>query len=175
MKSIDNNTGRPDLRSGLLCLALLLLAPAPPALAKTLDFQQPVNIKADRSEFNEKEGVQSLSGNVVITQGTIQIKADKIIVKLKDNKLDTIEGSGKPIYFQQESDAGELVTGESENILYEAANGRLTLSGSATLSEPRQNLRSDRIVFDSITQTVVAEGGKTGRVSITIQPPEVKK
>jgi len=144
----------------------------PQLLAKTTDFEQPIDVKADRSEYNEKAGVQSLTGNVEITQGTILIRADDIQVQLKDNKLSTIEGEGSPIYFQQENDQGELIVGECQHILYDAKNGRLILSGSATLSEPKQNLRSDRIVFDSISQTVIAEGGKSGRVNITIQPPD---
>lgn len=157
----------------LLLLALPLLTK--PANAKTSDFEQPIDVKADRSEFNDLEGVQTLSGNVVITQGTMVINASSITVKLKDNKLSTIEGDGSPIKFQQENDEGELVTGECQHIVYDAVDGRLILSGAATLSEPKQNLRSDRIVFDSISQTVVAEGGETGRVSITIQPPEPKQ
>lgn len=166
MKSIAN-----ILRFTLLALPLL----SSMATAKTTDFEQPIDVKADRSEFNDKEGIQTLSGNVVITQGSMVIEASSIMVKLKNNKLSSIDGKGSPIKFQQENDDGELVTGECQHIVYNAEDGQLTLSGSATLSEPKQNLRSDRIVFDSISQTVVAEGGETGRVIVTIQPPEIKK
>ncbi len=142
------------------------------AIARTSDFSQAIDIQADRSEFNEKAGTQTLSGNVVISQGTMSIKAQSIEVTLKDNKLSLIEGTGSPISFEQENDQGELVRGQCDNIVYDAKNGQLTLIGNATLSEPKQNLSSDRIVFDSIKQTVVATGGQTGRVSITIQPPD---
>ena len=86
-----------------------------------------------------------------------------------------IEGKGSPIIFQQENDLGELVEGRCQRIRYDAVKGVLTLSGSATLTEPKQRLRSEKIVFNSITQTVVAEGGKSGQVSITIQPPTQNK
>lgn len=171
MKSIANISRLMLLTLSLFTLSVFSLA----AVAKTSDFEQPIDVKADRSEFNDKEGIQTLSGNVVITQGSMVIKASSITVKLKNNKLSSIEGDGSPIQFQQENDDGELVSGECQHIVYDAENGLLTLSGSATLSEPKQNLRSDRIVFNSISQTVVAEGGETGRVSITIQPPEIKK
>ncbi|MBX2825351.1 MAG: lipopolysaccharide transport periplasmic protein LptA [Gammaproteobacteria bacterium] len=172
MKSIARQLST-SLASALVLFGVLLVQGG--VQAKTSDFEQAIDVKADRSEFNEKAGVQILSGNVEITQGTMLIKADSIEVTLKDNKLSTIEGQGSPIRFQQENDEGELIVGECQTILYEAENGRLTLKGSATLSEPKQNLRSDRIVFDSISQTVIAEGGKTGRVSITIQPPDQKQ
>lgn len=142
------------------------------ASARNTDFEQPIDVKADRSEYDEKAGVQRLIGNVRITQGTMRITADHITVTLKDNKLSIIEGKGSPIEFQQENEVGEMVTGRCRTIVYDAANGRLILSGNATLSEPKQNLRSDKIVFDSRTQTVVAEGGESGQVNITIQPPE---
>ena len=165
------------LHARVLCLlaGVMLCSVTAAVNARTSDFEQPIDVKADRSEFDEKAGVQSLIGNVRITQGTMQISADRITIALKDNKLSTINGEGSPIRFQQENDAGELVTGECDRITYDAVNGRLTLEGNATLSEPKQNLRSERIVFDSITQTVVAEGGDSGQVSITIQPPEQNK
>jgi len=173
MKSV-NNTRRAVVTSvaGLL-FGLVLSATVQ---AKTADFKQPIDIKADRSEYNEKEGHQSLSGNVLITQGTMKIRADSIIVRLdSQNRLSVIEGEGSPIIFQQQNDLGELVEGKCRRIRYDAVKGRLTLSGSATLSEPKQQLRSEKIVFNSITQTVVAEGGKSGQVSITLQPPSQNK
>ncbi len=169
MKLIMQNSRKHII--ALLTLVFMIMGSST-ALAKSSDFSQAIDVQADRSEFNEKAGTQTLSGNVVITQGTMSIKAESIEVLLKDNKLSQIEGKGTPIVFEQENDQGELVRGECDNIIYDAKNGRLTLIGNATLSEPKQNLRSDRIVFDSINQTVVATGGQTGRVSITIQPPD---
>ena len=83
-----------------------------------------------------------------------------------------LNGTGNPIRFQQETEAGETMNGEAESIIYDALAGTLTLKGAAKLSQPRQNLVSDLIVFDARTQKVNAEGGgKTGRVSIKILPP----
>lgn len=161
------------LRWLLLFLATSFLCPNN-LFARTDDFSKPIDVKADRSEFDEKAGVQSLIGNVLITQGSMKISAERITVTLEDNKLSVIKGEGSPIKFSQENDAGELVEGECQNITYDAVNGRLTLIGNATLTEPKQRLRSEKIVFDSLTQTVVAEGGRSGQVNITIQPPDQK-
>lgn len=163
-----------SVRQLIFALSFSLVA-ANPVFAKTADFAQPIDVKADRSEYDEKAGIQSLIGNVRITQGTMLILADQIKVELKDNKLSVIVGDGSPIEFSQENDAGEIVTGRCDSITYDAANGRLTLKGNATLTEPKQSLSSEQIIFDSITQTVVAEGGSSGQVSITLQPPEQKK
>jgi len=144
------------------------------AYARKSDFTQPIDVSADRSEYDERAGVQTLIGNVEIKQGTMTIKADKIAIKLTNNQLSRIEGSGSPIEFQQENEAGELVTGTANAIDYDALNGSLILTGNATLSQPRQRLQSERIVFNSTEQKVSAEGGDKGRVSIRIQPPASK-
>jgi lipopolysaccharide export system protein LptA len=163
-----NETTMPRLTALLVLFALFA---TPPAAAKKSDFKQPVDVQADRSEYDEQQGVQTLIGNVEITQGTMKILADRIAIHLRDNKLSSIEGVGSPIHFEQQNEAGELITGEAREINYDAVRGSLVLAGNATLSQPRQELVSERIVFDSRTQKVIAEGGDNGRVSIRIQPP----
>jgi len=158
---------------GLVCLGLVACYfAATPLYAKTGDRNQRIDIKADKTEYLSKTGVQRLSGNVEITQGTMSIKANEISVYLKDNRLARIEGSGAPIRFEQENDAGEPVVGEANSIDYNAIGGTLVLTGNARLTQPRQELNSGRIVFDLNQQTVKADGGNSGRVSISIQPPK---
>lgn len=156
---------------GVSLLSTLIVV-SPSLNARESDLTQPIDVRADRSEFDEKAGTQTLKGNVEISQGTLKINAEQIAIALKDNALHTISGTGTPIRFQQENEAGELMRGEAGKILYDAIAGTLTLEGSATLSQPRQNLVSERIVFDARTQKVKAEGGgDTGRVNIQILPP----
>lgn len=156
---------------GVSLLSTLIVV-SPSLHARESDLTQPIDVRADRSEFDEKAGTQTLQGNVEISQGTLKINAEQIAIALKDNALHTISGTGTPIRFQQENEAGELMRGEAGKILYDAIAGTLTLEGSATLSQPRQNLVSERIVFDARTQKVKAEGGgDTGRVNIQILPP----
>lgn len=142
------------------------------AHSRESDLTQPIDVQADKSEFDEKAGTQTLSGNVEIVQGTMRISADNISIALKNNALHTISGTGSPIKFQQDTEAGETLKGEAESIVYDAIAGTLILKGAAKLSQPRQNLVSNIIEFDARTQKVKAEGGgKTGRVSIQILPP----
>ena len=102
----------------------------------------------------------------------MRIMADSISITLQDNALSSISGSGSPIRFEQENEAGELMRGQARRIVYDSIEGTLTLQGSATLSQPRQELVSERITFNVMTQKVSAEGSpEAGRVSIQIQPP----
>lgn len=160
----------------LLITLIAIVAAAGPAYSRNSDLTQAIDVRADKSEFDEKAGLQTLSGNVEITQGTMKITADSVAITLKNNALSKIVGKGSPIRFQQENEAGELMQGEARSIVYDAANGTLILQGSATLRQPRQNLVSEQITFDTRTQKVSAEGGgESGRVSIQIQPPNANR
>lgn len=151
------------------CLAL----PASSLMARESDLEQPIDVSADRSEYDDKAGTQKLIGNVEIRQGTMRITADSIAITLKNNALARIDGKGSPIQFEQENEAGELMKGEAEEINYNAVEGTLVLSGEATLSQPKRNLKSERIEFNVRTQKVSAEGSKdTGRVTIRIEAPK---
>lgn len=142
------------------------------AMARQSDLEQPIDIRADKSEFDEIAGTQTLTGNVEITQGSMRITADRIAIALKNNALSTITGTGSPIHFEQQNEAGELMSGEAQRISYDALAGTLILEGKATLSQPKQELVSERITFNARSQKVSAEGGPSaGRVSIQIQPP----
>ena len=140
--------------------------------AKDGDEKQPIDVNADRSEYDDKAGIQRLIGNVEIVQGSLKIKAEEIAIHLKNKRLARIEGSGNPIRFEQLNNADEPIVGEATAIDYNAIDGTLILTGAARLQQPRQELNSNRIVFNSRAQTVKAEGGEEGRVSIRIQPPQ---
>ena len=170
--------GPPGDLIGRICRRLLAVAAAwllmtgQVTLARDGDLSQPVDVRADTSEYDEQNATQSLSGNVEISQGSLRIEADRIDVFLEDNQLARIAGSGKPIRFEQENNAGELVKGTARTIDYDATSGVLELSGGATLQQPRQTLKSERIVFDARRQTVSAQGNASGeRVNIRIEPP----
>jgi len=160
-----------SLLAGVLLFTLCALL-WQPAFARESDLDQPIDVRADKSEFDEKAGTQTLTGNVEISQGTMRIAADRIAIELKNNALSSISGTGSPIRFEQQNEAGELMSGEAQKIIYDALAGTLILEGNATLSQPRQELVSERITFNARTQKVSAEGGpQEGRVSIQIQPP----
>lgn len=156
-----------------LAVMTCLVLPASSVMARESDLEQPIDVSADRSEYDDKAGTQKLIGNVEIRQGTMRITADSIAITLENNALARIDGKGSPIRFEQENEAGELMKGEAGEINYNAIEGTLVLSGEATLSQPKRNLKSERIEFNVRTQKVSAEGSKdTGRVTIRIEAPK---
>lgn len=162
-----------SMRRSLSLLLIISCLCSATADAKSGDETQPIDVSADRSEYDDKARVQRLIGNVEIVQGTMKISAEEIAIYLNDaNELARIEGNGTPIRFEQLNDLNETIVGTANGIDYNALDGTLILSGNASLKQPRQELNSNQIVFNSRAQTVKADGGDNGRVSIRIQPPE---
>lgn len=165
--------------AALLCVARKSLPIA--ALAITLAFsniasanpddrKKAINVKADNSEYDERAGTQTLSGNVEITQGSMSIKADSITIELKNDALFRITGIGNPIRFQQMTQANELMRGQSNQISYNTQTSEITFKGEAEFERPGQKFSGNTIEYNMEALTFKAAGNNKGRVSITLQP-----
>lgn len=154
----------------LFALLLAVLLPGAQALAATSDRQQPIEVQADRSHFDQQSGRQVHTGDVVITQGSMRIQADEIIIYLQQGGLSRIDAKGAPVVFRQLDDAGQEITANSSNMRYESTNGLLLLTGQAKLSQPGRELSGDRIEYNVADQSVSADGAEGERVRILIQP-----
>jgi len=169
---------QPAAAAAPLALAALLslvawLAPGTAAAAEA-DRSQPIEVRADRSHFDELQGRQTHTGDVVITQGSLRIEADEIVIKLAEGVLRSIDASGAPTTFRQLDDLGREVRARSRQMHYAAADGLLLLTGVARLSQPGRELSGERIEYHVDAQTVSADGGDEEdgeRVRIVIQPP----
>ena len=65
----------------------------------------------------------TFTGNVIVTQGTIKINADKVVVTRpggEDGK-EVIDGYGNPATFYQMQDNGKPVKGHASQMHYELA------------------------------------------------------
>jgi lipopolysaccharide export system protein LptA len=89
----------------LVAVAAVALACASSAFAEKADKAKNINFTADQpAEVDFEKRVGTLKGNVVITQGTLTIKADRIDFKQNaDNSL-SATAYGNPIAFKQKKD-----------------------------------------------------------------------
>ena len=118
----------------ILCGSVLLLNTAH---ALPSDQNQPVSLEADRATYNERTGITTYTGNVLITQGTIKIEADSIVVNLTSNRgIKDATAQGRPARFQQQisNDKG-IARGEGQRVVYDAQAGIVTLTGNALLTQ----------------------------------------
>ena len=89
------------------------------AFALPSDRNQPITLLADRATFNERTGVTTYSGNVIIEQGTMKLQANSIVANLNNKRqISLITATGSPTQFQQKVDASKALTkGQAQKIV----------------------------------------------------------
>ena len=146
------------------------------------DRNQPISMVADKATYNEKTGVTTYSGNVVIEQGTMKLQASSIVAQLNSNKqISTITATGSPAKFQQQVNANqEMARGEAQRIVYSAETGILNLVGNAYLYQNGASIRSNTLKYSMNKGDIEASGSSNttgsskGRVQIIIPPSSSK-
>src|SRR3982751_159877 len=64
-----------------LIVLLLCILVAPMAYAERADRDKPVNLEADQVTVDDNKQVATFIGNVVLTQGTLVIRGDRMVVQ----------------------------------------------------------------------------------------------
>jgi lipopolysaccharide export system protein LptA len=162
------------MRRAAADLPLLLLAPAllfaGGAVAKSTDRNQPMDIDAAHADaVLTDDGDAQLSGDVVITQGSLKVQADKAVVTRKAGEIDEIVLTGAPAVLSQTNDNGEKMTARAARIVYTITTDLIVMTGGVVVNQPRGNLRGEMIKYD-LTTGRLDGGGGGGRVQMRIMP-----
>jgi lipopolysaccharide export system protein LptA len=145
---------------GVIAAALAMsLAAGGPALAEKNDRDKPINYSADTGDVNIQTKAGTLVGNVVITQGTLTIRADKVTFKQNaDNSL-SATAFGNPVSFRQKRDGvDEYYEGFAQRGEYDGTKNLLQLFDHALLRRGGDEIRSNYISYDTATELFKAEG-----------------
>jgi len=161
----------------LLLIVLMSLA-APLSHALQSDANQPIKIESDKAERNDKKGTTVYEGSVVIRQGTIKIRADKVIVYSERNKVDRIVCIGKPAHYQQQPKPEDgLVLASGDTIEYHLAADRIDLLKNASLEQNGTTITGEKIHYDLKAEVVKASSGDNPkqRIQMVIPPSNQKE
>src|SRR5512139_2977318 len=113
-----------------LCAALL----ASPAHAEKADRDKPVNLEADSVTLDDIRKISVYEGNVVLSQGTLMLRADRVQVTQNAGGLDKVTATGRPVAFRQKIDGrDEFIEGFANRIEYDSGKSQLELIGEAQL------------------------------------------
>ena len=154
-----------------LAIALTMGAAALPALAEKADRGKPMEVVSDGQQsasVDLKSKLTVISGNVVITQGTMQIKADR--VEVRENppgryQAHAFGSAERPATFRQKRDrVDEVVEAEGERVEYDGAIEKVRFIGNAKMrlvrpSGPPDEANAAVITYDQRSDTIVFEGG----------------
>jgi lipopolysaccharide export system protein LptA len=151
------------------------------AAAEKGDRDKPINYSADSGDVNYQTKVGALRGNVVITQGTMTIHADRIDFKQNADNSVSATAYGNPVTFRQKADGkDEYFEGYAQRAEYDGTKELLELHDRALLRRGQDEIRSNYISYNAATEQFKAEGrtpskggpdeGLGARVRGVIQP-----
>ncbi|WP_372863460.1 lipopolysaccharide transport periplasmic protein LptA [Spongiibacter sp.] len=158
-----------------LSVALLVLASiASAAQALPEDRRQAINLSSDKATYENNRGIYT--GNVSMSQGSLKIRADKLIIVESDRKVQTVIAHGSPAHFEQQPRADEgVVVASARLIEYSLEAEEILLQKDATIRHQGSKISGDRIIYSGRKQMVIADGGSRsldGRVQMTLQPQQ---
>ncbi|GIX31871.1 MAG: lipopolysaccharide export system protein LptA [Porticoccaceae bacterium] len=160
-------------RRALLLLALLAAAGRPAALPE--DRQAPIQIEAREAIREEALERTVYTGDVVITQGSIRIEAERVEVHTRGRRVVAIVCTGSPASYRQIPEPGAApVVARARTIRYDLEAQRIVLEGDALLEQDGATLSGARITYDLRERVIRARGGEeSGRERIRmVIPPE---
>lgn len=155
-------------------LGIIALSVPYSALALSTDHNQPINIQSDTAMIDDNNGLAIYTGHVVVTQGSIQIDAEKVTINYtKKQDLEKVVAEGKPAKFKQTPDGGKPdLHAKSGRMEYFADKDTLHLLQDAEVRQAQDSFAAQRIMYDTKSGVIQADKGtsKEGRISVVIQP-----
>lgn len=145
------------------------------SLALSADTQQPVHIAADSATLNDQTGVGVYRGNVRITQGSMELNADRVELIAPAHVLKKVIAEGNPGTFRQRTEDNQALNAQAQYMEYDLEANTLLLKGSAKLHEGVNTFASERIEYHLTREVLNAGGPQTpGRVEMTLMPERAK-
>jgi lipopolysaccharide export system protein LptA len=170
----------------LMTLAAAAMLGSAPVRAERSDRNQPMVIEADRpGTVDLQRQVVVFNGNVVISQGTMVLRAEHVEMRETPDgyrAATAIGGAGKPASYRQKRDGvDETVEGVADRIEYDSRAETLRFVGNGAVRRLRGATVADEItgaliVWDAGSEVFSVQGGATspanpsGRVRAVISP-----
>lgn len=156
--------------SNALLLAAALAAVSGIAFARSSDRNQQMDITSNSSNCQLGDNMScTLSGNIVITQGTLKINAAQGQMMQSGGRPSRAKLSGG-VTMSQTLDDGTPVSTKSAAVDYDFNTEVIILTGGVVITQPRGNLRGERVVYNMRNGQVQSGGQGSGRVHMTLQP-----
>lgn len=164
-------------RSQTYLLAALALLFSCAAFAESADRDKPIDLEADNVIVNDAKKTSTYTGNVILTQGTLIIHADKLVVREDANGFQHSTSYGNPTTFRQKMEGkDEYMQGSAQRIEYDGRMDKVQLYTKAWVKRGEDIVNGDYIMYDAGAEYAEVIGGTQstsapkGRVRAVIQP-----
>lgn len=148
------------------------------ALALPNDRDQPIRIQADNAQLDDKKGIATYTGDVIITQGSMMIKGNTVtITRSASGDIDVVTSVGNLAYFEQQQSAAksDKMQGYAVQIQYQALKDLVVLTDRAKVINEGNTTEGEKIVYNTKSQVATAGRGSNitaprPRIDMVIQP-----
>lgn len=176
-----NHLVRPTfIQASLICTSFLIfLVFQSNAFAEAADRDKPIELEADTVTVNDAKKISTYAGNVILTQGTLMIKADKLVVREDQEGFQHSTSTGNPTTFKQKREGvNEYMEGSAQRIEYDGRMDKVQLYTRAWVKRGEDIVHGDYISYDANAEYAEVIGGtktengvtSNGRVKAIIQP-----
>jgi lipopolysaccharide export system protein LptA len=159
----------------LLSLSMLALV----AWAEKADRDKPTQIEANRMSADDVRRMTIFEGNVVLTKGTVAVRAERIVVRQDAEGFQMTTATGSPVRFKQRMDPkegekeGRWMDGEALRIEIDERKQTIELFDNARVNRGGDEVAGNYIFVDQRSDffsVTAGKGSQPGRVRATIQP-----
>ena len=147
----------------IFCAWLMLAAPALAQQGVKLDSSQPIEVVSDTLEVLQEQQKAIFSGNVVATQGNINMRAATMVVFYRDTGTGNAGATGEGIYrIEAEQNvffASPLETAQGDRAIYDVDGATVHLYGNVLLTREGNVLKGTQMDYNLNTGRSVLVGG----------------
>ncbi len=138
------------------------------------DSQQPIHIQADDAQLDDKQGIATYTGSVIITQGSMKVTGNTVtLTRTPAGDIDVVTSVGNLAYFEQLQKVGDPtpVKGYGKTIQYNAQQNRIVLIDQARVINDGNTTDGEKIVYDTVKQ--IAQAGRATGSKISTPKPRI--
>ena len=159
----------------LLCLMLA----CNPSYAERADRDKPVHLEADQVSIDDAKQISTFEGKVFLSQGTMSIRGDKLVVVQDKNGFAHGTATGKLASFRQKREGlDEYIEGYGDRIEYDTQSETVDFFGQARMTRKQDEVRGDHITYSAKTEIFqvhsapnqLTNAADKGRVRVILQP-----
>ncbi|OGS93364.1 MAG: lipopolysaccharide transport periplasmic protein LptA [Gallionellales bacterium GWE2_58_10] len=161
-----------------LLSAVFMLLCIPPCFAERADRDKPIHLEADQLRIDDAQQISTFIGNVKLSQGTLLIRGDKIVVTQDQDGFKHGTAYGNTASFRQKREGlDEYVEGYGERIEYDTRAETVDFYVRARLKRDLDEVLGEHITYSAKTEIFQVNGGSAStessppkRVRAVLQP-----
>lgn len=142
------------------------------------DYDQPINVSSVSQHAKMKSNTITFIDDVLLTQGTIKITANKLtVIRGKATNQEIMIAEGDVATFYQTQDDGKPFDAQANIIHYDVAQSKITLTGNAQVKQLDSQINGSKIVYFLETEELIVESSQNGqeRVKTVFLPAQFEK